>query len=354
MGPIKLEASALTRLFEKMADGVLVIDNGWNIVFANSRARAYLNIPTSAHRVREDLIPKLSNQFVLSTELIDVAIDDEQSVAFEASNRPEFSFDMVLSIYMSRSTDDGLRFLIIRDVTEDQREELLKRSFLSLISHKFLTPIAVIRGALENIRAGVMGPTTEKQVEALNKGLERLDGLSGIVRRLSEYTRLQAERPGTRLPHMDAMDVVRRFCEEYGSRASSKGAKIVIEPAACDAVVAAREAQLIAILENLFDNAVKFSARDGVRISVEGRRAGDEGEFCLRVCDDGPGIPPSVQANVFKEFAQRDDDFTGNTEGLGLGLPMVRNLMNLFGGRVEIESSPGRGTSVKLFFPAVE
>ncbi|HPQ80220.1 MAG TPA: ATP-binding protein [bacterium] len=353
MGQIQLEVSAILRLFEKLADGVLVIDNSWNIVFANSQARTYLNIPASAERVSEDLIPKLSNQFVLSTELIDLAIDDEQSVAFEASNRPELSFDMVLSIYMSRSTKDGLRFLIIRDVTEEQREEFLKRSFLSLISHKLLTPITVTKAALENMKAGVLGQTTDKQDGALGKCLERMNRLSRMVNRLSEYTQLLGQQPGARLPLIDALKTARDFCEEFCSRPIAKGIELRVEAAECDATVAARESQLSAVFENLFDNSIKFSSGERVNISVRGERIAGSGEFCLTVRDDGPGIPPSVKANVFKEFAQRDDDFTGNTEGLGLGLPMVKNIMNLFGGRVEIDSTTGSGTSVMLFFPPV-
>ena len=354
MSAMKLENTALARLFERMAEGVLIIDSGWNIVFANSLARAFLGIPTSAVRIREDLIPKLSRQFILSADLIDVAIDDEQSVAFEASNRPEHSFDMVLSLYMSRATEDGLRFLMIRDVTNERREELLKRSFLSLISHKLLTPITVIRSCLENISAKVMGPVTEKQQEALGKGLKKLDQLSGVVSRLFAYTQMQAEQPGLSAPVIDALAKAGEFCAEFDKRPGSGKAEFVIGAAEGDASVAAREKPFFAVLENIFENSVKFSQKERVRISISGRRDKEGGGFCLNVEDDGPGIPPGVLAHAFEEFTQRDDDFTGNTEGLGLGLPMVRNLMNLFGGRVEVESSPGRGTRVKLFFPAVE
>lgn len=349
-----LNTPSLIKLFDRMTDGVLIVDAKWNIAYANSLARGYLSIPESAEKISEDLIPKLSQQFILSRDLADISEANDWSVAFEADNLPESTYDLTLSLYMSRPTEEGLRFLLMRDVTSEKREETCKRSFLSLISHKLTTPLAVIRAHLENMAEAITGPVNEKQAESLTKSLKKVGQLEEIVKKLISYTSLQAEgRKGT-VESVDAIAFTRDICNKFA--ATSRGKQVEFQFGAAEAAFKIEICQnmFATVIENILDNSVKFSHRDNVRIIVSGRKETGTGEFVLSISDDGPGIPPTIKQHIFSAFVQHEKDFTGNVEGLGLGLAAVHHMMATLGGRVSIESEHERGTTVNLFFPAAE
>lgn len=347
-----LGTPSLIKLFDKMADGVLIVDAKWNIVYANGLARCYLNLSESADKIREDLIPKLSKRFVLSTDLSDIAEQDEKSIMFEADTLPNASYDLALSLYMSRATEEGLRFLLMRNVTNEKREEMCKRNFLSLISHKIGTPISVIKMGLETLAEGIAGPISKKQSEIVDKGLKKIAQLESIVKRLIDYTALQAKVHAGEIETLDAI----KFAEEYCGRRAARHPKSVLFEfcrGTHDANVRAHKKMLETALENIIDNAIKFSHREKVAVRVEGVRESVTGGFILAIHDDGPGIPPTIRQDIFKTFTQHEKRFTGNVEGLGLGLAMVHSIMTILSGSVSIESSEKDGTTVKLFFPKV-
>ena len=123
------DRDSLIRVFDKMTDGILVLDDRWRILYSNDSGRRYLGLTETDREISEDLRPKLTRDFVLSADLMNVEMDEEESVAFEATNPEDRSYDMTLSIYMSRPAEDGTRILLIRDITEAQHEDIQKLRF---------------------------------------------------------------------------------------------------------------------------------------------------------------------------------------------------------------------------------
>jgi signal transduction histidine kinase len=348
-----IDQISLMRVFDMMSEGVFVLDPDWRILYANDSGRRYLGLSEADSIISEDLRPKLLSDFVLSTDLMAFASDsdNEHSINFEAANPDDRSFDLTLSLYMSRQTDDGTRILLIRDITEEQRDKALKRDFLSFISHKLRTPVSTLKVSLSNLRDGVLGNLNEQQVESLDISQRKVQTLEKIIDKLITFTTLRDERLQAERCQLDIQKATRKFAERFARECPGTSPNLRFAFDEPEAVTSMREHLFETILESILDNAVKFSIKARASIAFSCQRHASTGEIILAISDDGPGMPPAVQKTAFQAFTQRDDEFTGNTAGLGLGLTTVQYLMTLYGGRVGLESQPGRGTTVKLVFP---
>lgn len=345
------DQKSLIRVFDKMTDGILVLDQEWRILYANESGRRYLGLSAQDSTISEDLRPKLQRQFVLSADLMDIEMTEEESMDFEATNPEDRSYDMTLSIYMSRPTEEGTRILLIRDITHEQHERELKHDFLSFISHKLRTPVSTLKIGLSNLRDGVIGDLNVQQVQSLEMSQRKVAAVEKVIEKLITFTTLRDEHIRAEKARIDAQRTARDFCDAFARKLSAKRVNVKYEFGAGDALIDCRDSLFKTMLECILDNSVKFSDKPAVSITVACSRNESSGELTLAIGDDGPGIPPPIQMNVFQPFTQRDDDFTGNMAGLGLGLATVHYVMRLYGGRAELESGSGRGTTIELVFP---
>lgn len=349
----RLQLPSLTRLFEKMDEGMMVVDTEWRILYANDFARRYLGIAQTDERLRAELIPQMAGRLTLRADahMRPAGDVEERSIAFEASSIPGSSLHFTLSVYMSRPNEDGMRFVLLRDVTQERSGELWKGRFLSLVSHKLITPINVIKMAMYNLADGVAGLLTERQNSLVHTCREKLEVLENSVRRLLEYVSLYAQVREGATSSLDAVAVVEAYCRRFAKAERDKKVEVRVQSGAVTETIGVHEKHFFTALDCIFDNAVKFHPGPVVHIAVSFRRDGITKEFEIAIRDDGPGIPAPIQRDIFSEFIQRDDDLTGNVQGMGLGLPFVKGIMGLFGGRIALDSRSGQGTTVRLLFP---
>ncbi len=345
-----IDQGSLIRVFDKMDEGVLVLESGWRILYSNSSARRYLGLSESAESISSDLRPKLQRDFILTADIANLDDDREHSIDFEAMNPEDRSYDMTLSLYMSRATDEGTRILLIRDITDEQRERELKQDFLSFISHKLRTPVSTLKVSLSNLRDGVLGSLSDAQIESLELSQRKVASLERVIDKLITFTSLRDERVRAEACYIDAMAVARELCELHSRKVLPKRVSFQFGSKSDDTEIHFRASLFKTLLECIVDNSVKFSNNEDVSIEILFDKDGTTGEIVMSISDDGPGMPPSTQQNAFQPFTQRDDEFTGNVAGLGLGLATVNYLMKLYGGRALLESTPGNGTTVKLVF----
>jgi signal transduction histidine kinase len=348
-----LQLPSLTRLFEKMDEGMMVVDAEWHILYANDFARRYLGLAQTDERLRAELIPQMAGRLTLRTDghMRPAGEVEERSIAFEASSLPGSSLPFTLSVYMSRPNEDGMRFVLLRDVTRERNEELWKGRFLSLVSHKLATPINVVKMAMSNMADGVTGTLTVRQREMVDTCMKKLAILETSIRRLLEYVKLHTMVREEQAQELDVVPETEAYCKRFAKVERLKKVDVRIQLGAESALIGVHEKHFIAALDSIFENAVKFHPGPVVHIFVSFRRDGITKEFEIAIRDDGPGIPAPIQRDVFSEFIQRDDELTGNVQGMGLGLPFVKGIMGLFGGRIALDSRSGQGTTVRLLFP---
>jgi GAF domain-containing protein/CHASE3 domain sensor protein len=222
-----------------------------------------------------------------------------------------------------------------------------KSEFLANMSHELRTPMNAILGFTELIRDGVYGDVPPK----IGAMLERIQAngrhLLGLINDVLDLSKIEAGQLKLENADYALRDVVQTVQATTESLAAAKKLKLRIELP--DVLPPARgdERRIAQVLLNLVGNAIKFTEAGEVIVSV----AVDDMTFEIAVTDTGPGIPADEQQKIFEEFHQVDSSSTRKKGGTGLGLAISKRIVELHGGRIWVESEPGRGSSFRFVIP---
>ncbi len=351
---LKEEKAKLDLVFAEMADGVILSDPEGRLLLANPAAKKLLGLASS-----NGALAAAWEGFSLSHSLEEL-MAAPQNAPFEA--RRDSPQTLILGGAVApfpaptgKTAADARqsRLWIFRDETEARQKDRLKRTFLSLISHKLRTPLTAVIGyseiLLRDLEDRKSNPDQQKALEAISVQGRKI---AELVDRLVRYVTLEAPEgappPSAPCSLDKAVDeALRGLAEKIPS-----AAHIDYRAPSRDVLIRRNREQIIEAVKNLVDNAVKFNGKPEKRVDISITRDADWA--VLVVSDDGPGIPPEDRGKIFSQFHQVEASFTGQVEGWGLGLPFVKKVAEMHGGRVELESSLGRGTNVRMIFPALE
>ncbi len=223
-----------------------------------------------------------------------------------------------------------------------------KLDFLSVTSHELRTPLNAIIGFAEVLSSEASGPLGHRDYMDYARLIEESGkALLGMVNNILDFTRCSG---GIDLAEstIDLPELLVDCIALLTPKAQAKAQTVTLQPGPPVTLRADRR-RLREMMVHLLDNAVKFG-RVGGRIAV--RIALQSGMVSVSVADDGPGIPPDIVDHVFSPFVQGERSLVRQHEGIGLGLPIVRRFAELHGGSVELDSAPGRGTTVTILLPA--
>jgi len=351
---LKEEKAKLELVFAEMTDGVILSDPAGRVLLANPAAKQLLGLDSPSAPLTETW-----GEFSLSLPL-ETLLSSPTHASFEARRAAPQTLILggtagpFCPADTKTAADARLpRLWIFRDETEERQKDRLKRTFLSLISHKLRTPLTAVIGyseiLLSGLEAGKSDPDQQKALEAIT-----LQGrkLADLVDRLVRYVTLESPEGAPRADAPCSLDAA--VSEALGGLAVGMPAGAVLDyqkPVRDSRVLGSRE-QIAEAVKNLVDNAVKFNAKPAKRVEI--RIDQKDGWAALVVSDDGPGIPPEEREKIFSQFHQVEASFTGQVEGWGLGLPFVKKVAEIHGGRVELDSRLGRGTRVSIFLPALK
>ena len=226
-----------------------------------------------------------------------------------------------------------------------------KSGFLANMSHELRTPLNAIIGFAEIMQNEVMGPLPERYKSYAADILTSGNHLLGMVNDLLDMAKIEAGRYELRESRIRVADTIDSAVRILHDTAARHGVSITTENGAESSIrLNADERSFRQMLLNLLSNAIKFTSAGG---SVQVRASsGTEGELCVEVIDDGIGMSEEHQRIALTPFGQVSVNFDRRYQGTGLGLPLVKSLIELHGGRLEIQSELGQGTRVGLCFPA--
>lgn len=337
---LKDERFKLATIFSQMTDGAALTDPAGKVLLANEAAARLLGAEL------KELADGLNGMLV--TPSIAELLSGEKPVLDFAAVRKEPTL-LVLEGRVTRAPlgDSDGRLFVFRDRTEGYRQEKLKRTFLSLISHKLRTPLAAVTG-FADILADELGPDTDPMwAKAVRTIRSQGAKVSELVDKLLSYTTI--ESPDTQInPEPFPLDeAVADAIESLKDALDERAAKV--DAPKTSLVVVGDRRLVVEALKNLVDNAVKFNAKPSPVAVV---RAEAEGDWAaVTVADTGPGVPPEDLEKVFSRFHQVEKDFTGQQDGMGLGLAFVRKVAELHGGSAVLRSKLGAGSTVTLTLP---
>jgi GAF domain-containing protein/anti-sigma regulatory factor (Ser/Thr protein kinase) len=222
-----------------------------------------------------------------------------------------------------------------------------KSQFLANMSHELRTPLNAILGYTELILDHVYGDTPDKMREVLDRIQRNGRHLLGLINDVLDLSKIEAGQLNLSLADYSLKDVVQSVQSAVEALANEKRIALKVEVAPNLPAAHGDERKLTQVLLNLVGNAIKFTDTGEVRIKAFAAN----GSFTVAVRDTGPGIAEAEQAKIFEEFQQADSSITKKKGGTGLGLAIAKRIVELHGGRIWVESSPGQGSTFSFTLP---
>lgn len=286
-----------------------------------------------------------------SVAWVELARENGTAVTYDMTLTPRRDGGLIL--HALDRTDDAARIEALnrtRAVAEREAEE--KTLFFAGVSHELRTPLNAIIGFSDMMRSRLFGPLPSKYAEYADlihdSGQYMLDLIGDVLDLSKVETGKYTLVPDT----FDMSDVVRSSVKMIRPSADTAETRIEIDmPDEDEMLITADRKAVRQILLNLLSNAVKFSPRGG-RIDIIARQ--EDGLTHLAVADQGPGMSADEIARIGEPFAQGQAGRNTESRGSGLGLSLVSMLAELHGGRLDIESEPGEGTTARIILPSID
>ena len=237
-------------------------------------------------------------------------------------------------------------------VNEELKElDRLKSDLLANVSHELRTPLTAIKGYTDYILERKLGPVTEKQEKGLVVVQRNLERLSRSINALLDFSRMEMGRIALNPQPVNLALLVDQIHTTVRSELDKRRLVFAAEVQPGLPLVVADREKISAVLENLVINAIKFTPEGG-RVTVRAVRGAAGAEVSVE--DTGIGIPADQVGRIFQRFHQVDGSSTRREGGVGLGLSIVKSIVEAHGSRVEVESAPGRGTTFRFQLPLLD
>lgn len=264
----------------------------------------------------------------------------------EESERKLVSFDGTVTDITARKEAEQERERLVRELREQDRR---KDEFLATLAHELRNPLAPIRNGLQVLRLG--GATGEMADNARTMMERQLGQMVHLIDDLLDLSRISSGKIELRKARVELAKVIQQAVETSSPQIEASGHELTIDLPSGVIYVDADVTRLAQVFSNLLNNAAKYTERGGhVHLAVQRQ----DGEVIVSVKDNGLGIPAHMLPKVFEMFTQVDRHLERSQGGLGIGLSIVKRLVEMHGGSVSVESNgPGTGSEFKVLLPVV-
>ena len=244
--------------------------------------------------------------------------------------------------------------LLVRDVSERKKVEVMKNEFISTVSHELRTPLTSVRGSLGLVLGGAAGEIPTRARALLEIAASNCDRLVRLVNDMLDIEKIESGHMRFEVSAQALLPLVRGAIAATGSFAQGMGVRYGLQPGGEDAQALVDADRITQVLVNLLSNAAKFSPAGGtVDVRLEAVAAPSP-RVRLVVADRGPGIPPDFRDRLFTRFVQADGSDARSKPGTGLGLAISKAIVERLGGRIGFGDRDGGGTEFWVDLPAVD
>jgi two-component system phosphate regulon sensor histidine kinase PhoR len=361
-----------------MIEGVIAVDNRQRIVLANSAAGRLFQFPATAAEGRP-LMEIVRNHSVHDAVTQVLANREPRRVEIKSNAQQSTSNGQHIDVHIQPlpgAPCPGV-VLVMHDTTELRRLESLRRDFIANVSHELKTPLSSIKAYTETLRNGAVDDQITSQ-RFLGRIEEQAERLNRLINDMLMLARIESDQQPFEIVAVELPTVVAMCLDDHRVAAEAKRIELGVAPDSPPCRVRADREGLREILNNLIDNAIKYTPEGG-RVTVGwGEERGERSEdgagipqpsvpglalsglslsktqspsIRIYVRDTGIGIKPKHQQRVFERFYRVDKARSREVGGTGLGLAIVKHLAQSFGGRVSVASEMGQGSTFTVELP---
>ena len=340
--------SGTEAILETMQDGLLVVDMGRHITLIN---RTFENLfelrgealgapllETVRHATLDRLIAetlRTGQRMQSQLTLTDSKTNAERHVEVSAVPLKD-GMDLISGAV-----------ILFHDITQLKLVDQIRRDFVANVSHELRTPLSILRGYIETLLDNPK--TSREELARILQIMERHSKRLGLlVNDLLSLAQLESSSASLEIGEVQLSELFESVLRDWKEKLVGKQLRLIVDLPPDMPPIRADETRLQEVLYNLLENAVKYSRENG-EIRLQAERCGPE--IVISVGDNGIGISRDDLPRIFERFYRADKARGRELGGTGLGLAIVKHIAQLHGGRVEAESEPGRGTTVRVFLP---
>ncbi|MGA2506084.1 MAG: ATP-binding protein [Chitinispirillaceae bacterium] len=354
---ITAQRNELGAILASMSEGVIAVDADEHLLSVNASAALLFGIDRGnsigrllSEVIRNSAVQGFVKKVLASTQPVESDVTLPPMIGAQNGNRDRF-LQMHGTILRDGNNATIGALLVASDVTRLRQLETVRKEFVANVSHELRTPLTTIKGFVETLEGGALENREDatrflsiisEQVNRLNELLEDLLSLA-VIEREEEARELVFSRHSI-------LDTAQAAVKNYERAASLKNIALHVSgDAGCSAKI--NQPLLEQAIGNLIDNAIKYSESQRA-VSIEVSCV--EHEIVIAVKDKGIGIAPEHLNRLFERFYRVDKARSRKMGGTGLGLAIVKHIASTHGGRVTVESEPGKGSIFSIIIPAIE
>ncbi len=352
------EIAEVDLTFHEMADALkqtmererALFDNASDVICVLDRTGRFLRINPACWRVwgrrAEDLVgvPLIDQVYSEDRKLVLDSIEQAQTVtpalSFECRlfSSQEQLMETLWSVYWAESEES--LFCVVHDVSERKKVQRMKREFLAMVSHDLRSPLTSITGIFELLSRGLFGELSAKALDKVSIAKRNVSRLLSLVNDLLDMEKLEAGQIELQIEPVEISDLLGSCLQEVEALAASRQVRLDLNP--CQQEIQLDSDRIIQVVINLLSNAIKFSPSGGL-VTLAARVVGEE--ILISVSDQGRGVPAQYRQSIFERFKQVEAADGKRKSGTGLGLPICKQLVDLHGGEIGVDSEEGKGST---------
>jgi two-component system, OmpR family, phosphate regulon sensor histidine kinase PhoR len=349
LAALELDKSTLESTLTQMSDALLILDPTGALAMVNPSAERIFGVSAALalgrhpievfhHFELDALVRRVEHERAPVRSEIEVPYPDHRVLRVQAN-----------PVVGPRGAFLG-SVIVAQDITDLRRTDRIRQEFVANVSHELRTPLASLRALAETLRDGA-AVDSEAGPRFLAHMIAELDRLTLLVNDLLDLSAIESGSAPLTMGPVSAADVVNDVLAKFHLVAERRRITLRAEGLAGLPPVWGDETRLAQALANLVDNAVKYTD-DGGTVTVAGQDRGDL--VALSVTDTGTGIPAEHLSRIFERFYRVDRSRSRTLGGTGLGLSIVKHIATSHGGRVDVQSTEGRGSCFTLFLPRAQ
>jgi len=353
---IAKEKSRMRGLINRLSDGVMATDGHSKIVLANpafmkminhkggavigNPAESFIKEPKILDMIREALSMPLDTFGELIEEVNQDGEGEGEETVLNAHSVP----------FRDRTGANIGTITVLHDITALKKIDRMRSDFVSMVSHEIRSPMNSVLMQLKVMMDGLAGDVTEKQTEILDRASKKINSLVEMASELLDLAKIESGLITLEKELIQFNELLEEQCRFHLEDAGAKNISISFSPAPHLPLVSANRRNMEEVVTNLITNAIKYSSAGAtidLAVSLE------DAYLCITVKDTGLGMSADDLERIFDRFYRVKNDQTRYITGTGLGLPIVKKIIQAHHGTIQAESEPGKGSIFRVYIPHV-